>query len=519
MAKKQQRKGIEWVGGLVPVPARVMEGGEPLSAEALFWMGSDGFVHGHAMGRAGEVLASANASLRAAIERAALQRQAPSRLRVASPELAATLREGHSNLDIVCAPTPELDDVIAALDERFADDEAYILETYLSDSVEPEAVRALFEAAAALYRAAPWDVVPQDENVLSLTVEALGVREAALCIMGHGGESFGVVSFESIEDFEDFMDASAVAERVEPERVPPHVVLEFESEAALAPALRREIAEHRWAIASPEAYPTLVVVNEDLTTRAPSAREVTLAEVLATAIPDLIRDRAALTRAFDSGEPLTRTFAVQTHAGELAVTLRIPYEAALSLEPPYDVVGALRELAAESVDIDPELRDRLEQELLRRFLAAPEAQTLEDHHHCELLINLAAAYSSVTLVTLDAPILAEILFELIPRKVGVGPEEARPIVDSWRAFFVYLQREFSSPEATACLSVLAGDAVQRLEAALADSGRFGPAKALVMAGREERPRVPAGRPPLSKATARAKKDKRKAARKARKKNR
>ena len=64
MTARKKRTGIEWVGGLVSMPAYVTGEGEPYRPEALFWMGAEGAVLGHAVGKPGELVGLACESLR-----------------------------------------------------------------------------------------------------------------------------------------------------------------------------------------------------------------------------------------------------------------------------------------------------------------------------------------------------------------------------------------------------------------------------------------------------------------------
>jgi len=137
----------------------------------------------------------------------------------------------------------------------------------------------------------------------------------------------------------------------------------------------------------------------------------------------------------------------------------------------------------------------------------------------------------------------EVVFELIPRKVSVPASEARAIIDELRAFYAFLKRAFALPQADACLRVLGGRAVQQLERELSDPSNFGMAKSFFMQGQaagfdmetqegmdawvERANRTPGGAPfrlpsfelpPAPKKSPKvdkAKKNKRKAARKAR----
>src|SRR6186713_2880280 len=123
MAARKKPTGIEWVGGLVSMPAYVTGEGEPYRPESLFWMGADGVVIGYTVGMPGELVALAAESLRNTIERPMFGKpHAPERVRVASAELANALRAGCVGIEIVCAPTPELDTMLREMRERMDED-------------------------------------------------------------------------------------------------------------------------------------------------------------------------------------------------------------------------------------------------------------------------------------------------------------------------------------------------------------------------------------------------------------
>lgn len=307
MSKRElprKRTGVEWVGGLVSIPGYVMGDGEPYRSEVLLWMGAEGAVLGSTVGKRGELFGLASESLQSTIERPIFGRpHAPGRVRVASPQLAAALRAGHPGLDIVCAPTPELDPVIAALREKMGDD-AEAEQSYLSPGVGPDAVGAFFRAAAGLFRAMPWKIVPGDQSLFSVTIDELEVRDAVMSVIGQMGQSLGFILFSGIDDFEAYLGAAGVMERgEEPVGMPPHFALSFDRGAELGAALRKEIAEHRWEVAGANAYPSLMAIDEDLAARPPTARELTIAEAIALALPRVLSEKKALLAAWHGGAP------------------------------------------------------------------------------------------------------------------------------------------------------------------------------------------------------------------------
>lgn len=545
MAATKKRSGVEWVGGMLTMPAYVTGEGEPYRPETILWIDGESAVLGHAVGRPGESLELACESLRQTIAQPMVGRpHTPDRVRVASPDLAAALRAGQPEIEVVCAPTPEIDAIVAALRERL-NDAAETEQSYLSPDVSPAAMAAFFRAAAALFRAKPWKTVPSDLNLFSVSIEKLGVTDAALSVIGQMGESLGLILFSGIDDFEAYLEAADAMELGEEPTMPPHFALNFERGAELSAALRKEIADHHWDVAGGDAYPWLVAVDEDLVARPPTAEEVRIAEAIALALPKALAEEPALLAAWNGGEAVARTLVVATHAGDVEVSLRVPYEQ----EPgeaaaPYDVLAQLFELGQGDDELDSEARSPPEDELVRRFVASPEAKSLTEVHACRFVMDFAADYFNATIATLGPRELRELVFDIIPRKVSDDASAAKWIIEELRAFYAFLKREFSLEQADACLRVLGGGAVKKLEAALSDTSKFGMAKALFMGGREAGfdmdskagieawMRATQGQPlPASvrlpslgssarpQAQGRAKKSARKAARKARKKSR
>lgn len=307
------------------MPTYVTGEGEPYRPEALFWMGAEGAVLGSTVGKPGEVLGLASNSLRDTIARPIWGHpHSPQRVRVASPELASALRNGHPGLDVDLAPTPEIDAVLAATREKMGEG-VQTERSYLSPEIGPGAVAALFRAAAALFRAKPWQTVPNDQSLISVTIEELGLNKAALLVIGQMGESMGLVLFASVDDFEAYVDSAEAMQRGEKPAMPPHFALHFDRGAELGAALRKEIAEHQWEVAGADAYPWLVAVDEDLVTRPPTAQEVTMAEAIAIALPKVLSDKQPLLAAWNGGEPVAQTVTVRA--------LRIPDVSSASVSP------------------------------------------------------------------------------------------------------------------------------------------------------------------------------------------
>ncbi len=308
------------------MPSYVTGEGAPFRPEMLVWIDERGLVLGTLMDRPGEVLGKASASLRATMKTPMIgPAREPSRLRVSTAELAAALRDKHPGLDIVCGPTPELDEFMDGLREKMNVDAQESAETYLVHGSSPETVASFFLAMAALFRSKPWKIVPADE-VLSVTVESHGLRQAALAVIGHMGESFGFLLFASMADFDLYVEAAKSIERGARPVMPSFLALNFERGADLAISLRKEISEHGWEVAGSQAYPWLAVIDKDMVTRPARTNEMALVEAIGMALAMLANDKAVVKKAFSGGKPYSRTCPVTTHSGDVAVTIRAPHE-------------------------------------------------------------------------------------------------------------------------------------------------------------------------------------------------
>ncbi|MCP4225053.1 MAG: hypothetical protein GY773_17075, partial [Actinomycetia bacterium] len=194
----------------------------------------------------GESLLDAMASPLAGLPRRPVQ------IRVADSALAAEAREAAPDIDVVVAPTPELDRVLHLMAESLASagDEG---PSYFEDGRIPgDTIEALFHAAQSLFRVAPWKLV-DDNQVLRLDIPALEVEGACVSIIGGLGESLGVVIFSSLVAFDMFLNAAGSGNLPEgPIDLGSRTLsLNFERGADLPPKMRREIAEHGWPVVGP----------------------------------------------------------------------------------------------------------------------------------------------------------------------------------------------------------------------------------------------------------------------------
>ncbi|MEL6195846.1 MAG: hypothetical protein AAFZ38_09435 [Myxococcota bacterium] len=467
------------------MPGYVTGEGEPYRPEILFWVGADGVILGSAVEKPGALLELANESLQRTIaEPMHGPSHAPTRVRVSSRPLADVLRIGHPELEIVCAPTPELDELFERMTEHFASNPSSA-PSYLPPDGDPSLVAALFEALAQLYRRAPWKSVPDDQSVIGVTIEQLDVHDAVVSVLGQAGQHFGFVVFDNASDFESYLDAASAMHSEQKPAIPSHMALTFERGADLEPELRKEIAEHGWRVAGANAHPSLYVIDSDLVARTAAKREMMVVQAVAHALCASIDEGVLTPQVWLSNEPFSRTYTLDGQGESIEITMRAPVSGSnteFSTVP--HILDALASLEVEDDELDYEKRSELEEKLLARFDASPEAAKLDGLMASGLLGDLGASYMGRTIATLSHAELREIVFDLFPRKVSVGSEEARPVIEELRALYRFLRREGGLEQADACLRVLGGSAIKRLEAKLSDPGNFGMAKSLVMSGRD-----------------------------------
>jgi hypothetical protein len=323
------RSREEWSGGSFLMPSFVFEGESPYRPHAIVWMTEEELIVGATVVPPGDIVGatveSFDASTRAPM---AGQPRVPSRVRVASPELAETLRARLGpDVEVRVAPTPELDTVVDQLREHLLGGRSDDPPSYLGGGIDVPAMASFFRAAADLYRAAPWKSVPSDTDILELTIPSLGVHDVVVCVIGQAGESYGVLFFDELADFEAYLEGAEAAEAdgAPPERLARLVSLNFDRRTDVEPELREEIAEHGWEVAGSKAYPWLLRMDADLVARPLTLKELSAVEVAVLALSRLCKERKALARAFTGGPPAEATYMVDAHAGETEVTLRAPY--------------------------------------------------------------------------------------------------------------------------------------------------------------------------------------------------
>lgn len=544
---------VEWIGGIAELPITITGEGPAYHPEGLLWLTANGLVLGHSVERPGEALDRACDHLRETIARPMIGRpHRPTRVRVASAALAAVLRDGIADIEVVIAPTPEVDEVLAVLAARSLS-RGKLVQSYLAPWLEPAAVGALLEAAADLYRAQPWRVAPTDSDLLRVTIPTLGLHDGAVSIMGQIGQSYGLVLYPGgVRDFQALIEVVSSSRDGERPPLPPNIALNYDRRDAIPPQMRVEVRSRKWPVAGPSAWPWLMLTEPDWSHRPATARELTIFEALARAVTQVLAEPEALVDGWFERAPCERTVTVATHAGAHAVTIaavprgevrgQTPDAGPLADsddEPWYDEAGetyvpppseVLRqvtpdELLAELKRLGPAItgdeagmRDDAEEMLLELFAGSPEASVLGRHwpSAVQALMDHAVIYLDTAFVNLDSRQLRSLVVDVFPREAVIEPNASGDVVAALRFFYAFLARTSSLPHADACKLVLDQSCVEELEQALADPSCFSEEKVAYL---EEHPAVPvSAAPPVvagGRADKKTKKNKRKSQRKAR----
>jgi len=318
-------RGVEWLGGRFTAPFFVEEGG-PHRPEITLWLElPSGFLLATSLSDPSAPEIPFAETLRRTMEAPMVgEPRKPSRVRVASEALASEVLEAFPEIEVVALPTPELDEVFEDLAGSLvenAGDEASYLE---GGRISAEAVEKLFRAARTLWASAPWKSA-EDHQVLRVDIPAFGVVAGCLSIIGALGESLGFLIFPSLDSHEAF---GSLAESGIPPSEPLDLgtsvlSLTFSRGADLPDRMRREIAEHDWPVAGPDAYPVVEHRDRDGFPRPLTEKDVRIASACATSLIAFLMKHESIFRK-STFDPICESWFDEE---DLEVRFTVPYEA------------------------------------------------------------------------------------------------------------------------------------------------------------------------------------------------
>jgi len=360
----------------------------------------------------------------------------PRTLRVEDPELAEALRSRLGlEVTIRVAPTPELNAVLGSLarhlergGDRHRDLEA--------GRVAPETIRRFFEAAAAVYRLSPWRTVDESQ-VLRLDAPAFGVANACLSVIGGLDEHYGVLIFESVDDFSDAAMTEAEGVAGEQSARVPVLSVNFGGRKELPRALAREVKRHAWPVAGPCAYPWILAVDVDGLSRPITERDFAYATALLEALAVFLHEHAGVFEE-EPASPIGRTVVLDGLPDAPSVTLTAPHPDADWDWLEGDPVQAARWAEADDL-ADRFVADQVRNGRSGEWLRSAQA-LVEDLFSFK--IDTAAEAS----VGWTAKQVEEFLLDYLPSLAVIPPEDVEGVPEQLDAFFNWLADEgYESP--------------------------------------------------------------------------
>ena len=455
----------EWIAAVVESPALAVEDGESFRPAVLVWFEPDtGAVVDITLTRPG--LANAPELFSRVTEQPKEgPPRTPRRVRVADPALAQALRGRIGDVEVIVGDISEAREALESLVQ-------YMSRMEVEPDIEPEAWARMFRAAAALYRARPWDAIPSDEWI-GVECEQLGISAGALTVVGQQGQSYGFLLCRTVGDALVWLTAGERRERGEQAAFPTQFYMfGYDHRRELSPEDVEDVKRQGWEVAGPEAYPSLTVLDHETEARLPTQDELVGVTAIIEALCSMLADED-VAEAWE-GE------AIEWQGGPGGARVRLV--APLDLPPPpTHPEDATLDVLDEHGVVDEVLMDRYRSALMTRLAARDEIPD-EVLAAAEMLVTFAAQYHGVTFGAITASQLEALLLETIPAQLAVEPDETGRIISAARELMRFAGEELGSTAAAGALALLDASFETRLARELADPSNFGPGKQLVMAG-------------------------------------
>lgn len=285
--------------------------------------------------------------------------------------------------------------------------------------------------------------------------------------------------FDSMADFEHYLLASDFARRDMLEHSTGsyrYRAMTFEHGADLHDEIRKEIAANQWPVANSHAYPDLFTPADQNLIRPIEKTDLDAFDALAQAVVVALQKMNKLQQAWSGGKHWKGSYTVTSYYGQIKVNLEAPYNYGTKANP----LEKMTELMRTTSEFDWDSYERLATDISEQFQNSKEC-TERDLYRANdgILMGFLASHCDDTIATAMPSALEEALFEVFPRKVMVGPDDAQETIDEIRALYRFLKRQYGLVQADACLELLDNSAVDRLEKALSDASMMGMGKSFM----------------------------------------
>ena len=373
-----------WEIGLVSLPAVVPgEDGKPIQPVVALVMEANGALRGSAAGHPDRPLEALEPAIAMAIQHPQPPCVAgePRQVVVNDAQLLELVPPLLPGALVSKGATPQVVEAANSLREHMAGGEEARglagVTSYLTADVTPDVVKDFFAVAAALYDRRPWERLAGDGQLFQVTCGPLGIRGWAGCVIGQNRESYGVLLFDSVATYAHYVDLAERLDQGEAEAIreyPPHRAINYEPKSAMPKALLREIQHHRWPVAGGDAFPTIMLVEQDLVLAPPCRADYRQLETVALALCEWLDTEPDLARQWNQPTGRRRRFQVAVGGKTLPVTIGVIPPPAASVRHPVaevapelsaHVLEALGNPPPQSLKVPATLRERVDSLLAR----------------------------------------------------------------------------------------------------------------------------------------------------------
>jgi hypothetical protein len=234
--------------------------------------------------------------------------------------LQTLLRDKGLETEVFVAGFPdEFYEIIRQLEAHLRGDEPEIPAMLDAPKVTVELLKGVFEAAAEFYRAAPW-IRLSNEQVIAVRHPNEHNYHYAL-VMGQGGVEYGLVRYADWSEVQSqsmYDDDPLLGWQ---ERT--WNSLTYDTADHLPFADLDAIEEHKFEIASEEAYPVGIVIEGQRQVRRPTREEWEWYEAALRVIPVVVREHLHSNSRGDY-EPIEADISVKTQKGLIKVGVKYP---------------------------------------------------------------------------------------------------------------------------------------------------------------------------------------------------
>ncbi|HET7461323.1 MAG TPA: SEC-C metal-binding domain-containing protein [Longimicrobium sp.] len=430
-----------WEADVVPVNIRFSDA--PDASPALATVVAAGFVvHGDVVQhRPVGVAARARAVADVVQAAARIMGVLPPALHVRDAALAERLGPelAPRGIRVAAAPMPELDEaIVESLQHLLKDDPAAGRVTspdcWAETEASPAELAGFHAAAAAFFRARPWERKDDDEPLALLYDDDLPPMVAV--VMGGAGIDFGLALYSEMDDFASLQVGSEDAYEHLRRMRGWAVTASYEDRRRLSRAMQREVAGAGWEVASSDAYP--MVLGLRLPEFRVTARHVRMLTRSMVAVTAALCGPAAVAELAD---PRVEVFGAEPR--------RTIWEVPAELHPigpegpNADPRAALRGRWAAFDPMDLDRIFRAEDARVERFAAWLETQPLSKaarrrHARNARSWSSAVAGNAATAAAATEYDLRDYLYDWFPRKSMAAKDVKKALPDSLRAFFAWL---------------------------------------------------------------------------------